>query len=308
MNSAPWKPAEIVGLKEAGDECKTLKDWDRAAKKFPGRTPTALRIKYAAIKNAVPASAYPSYSSPLEFEGDALILPDTEFPFHHAGWINRCVSLALSWGISHLVIAGDAVHMDSLSAWEPSWAADDDVDGEVANLPKEMKSARDAIEPLLGAFDTVDLILGNHEGRFLRALDSVLTPGMLMRFLGINKVRSAPYYHMRVVSAGVPYLVEHPRTTARGAPGVLADKYQAHVLMAHSHKVGMTPSRSGRWQGWHIGCCVDEDKLAYASQRHNAGDPHKLGAAIVRNGYLYPLFDGWTDFEWLTGIPYTPKG
>ena len=299
----PWTETELEALRSMGPGAKTLQHWKSLEKVFHKRSGNALRIKYGELVKAkpIPQSVYPSYDSPLEWEGDALILPDPEFPFHNADWVNRCVSLAQAWGITHLVIAGDMVHMDSLSGWEPSWAADDAMDNEVANLPKELEQARRAIVPLIEAFSGVDLILGNHEGRMLRALDSVLSPGMLLRFLGVDRIRSAPYYHMTVLSNGVPYLIEHPRTTAIGAPGVLADKYQKHVLMAHSHKVGMTTSRSGEWQGWHIGCCVDEAKLAYASQRHNGGHPHKLGAAIVRQGALYTLFDGWTDFEWLKG-------
>ena len=301
MNNRQWEGDELLKLRELGGNCKTPEDWRNLTQYLPGRSGNALRQKYGELikSPAIPQSSYPSYNSPLEWEGDALVLPDPEFPFHNADWVNKCVALAQAWSIGHLVIAGDMVHMDSLSGWEPSWADDDDTEGEVANLPKELEQARRAIVPLLEAFSSVDLILGNHEGRMLRALDSVLTPGMLLRFIGVERIRSAPYYHMTVLSNAVPYLIEHPRTTALGAPGVLADKFQKHVLMAHSHKVGMTTSRSGEWQGWHIGCCVDEAKLAYASQRHNGGHPHKLGAAIVREGALYPLFDGWTDFEWM---------
>lgn len=260
------------------------------------------RRKELDVRRPVPPSIYPAYDKPLLWKGDALVLPDPEFPFHHAEWIDRCSDLALSWGINHLVLAGDLFHMSALSGWEPNWEDEDQDDGS-PNFSKEMKTAAVAIEHLLQSFTTADLILGNHEGRLLTALDTVVSPGLLLRLIGAElKVRAAPYYYMSIWSGEEPYLIEHPRTASRAAPSVLADKYQMHVLMAHSHKIGMQPSRSGRWQGWHIGCCVDERRLAYASQRHNAGDPHALGAAIVRNGQVYPLFEGRVDWKFLRGL------
>jgi len=303
MARKPWTKVEIAKVKQLHGEGKNPAE---IARVLPGRNRdqvagqiTRLRHDGKVEWKPVPKSPYPSYDKPLVWEGDALILPDPEFPFHHDEWINKIVGLARAWGITHLVVAGDMVHLESLSSWEPSWTEDNQEELEAANLPREIRHAAAGIEALLSNFQTIDLILGNHEGRFLRALDNVLSPGLLLKFLGISKIRSAPYYFMTVVSNGEPFQIEHPKTTARGAPGVLADRFQAHILMAHSHKIGMTPSRSGEWQGWHIGCCVDERKLAYAAQRHSAGDPHKLGAAIVRNGYVYPLFEGWTDWEWM---------
>ena len=247
-------------------------------------------------------SIYPRYTEPLVYEGDALILPDLEAPFHHAGFVNRCLSLANAWKIPHCVVAGDALHFASLSAWEPAWSLDqlDELAG--PNLGMELRIASKTLQALAEQFDSVDLILGNHEGRLIRVLGAVFQPDWMLRLLGLDgKWRVSPFYFSKVLSAGVPYLIEHPKTTAIGAPGVLADKFQAHILMAHSHKVGMTTSRSGRWQGWHIGCCVDEERLPYSAQRHNGGHPHKLGAAIISNGVVYPLFDGWVDWAFLEG-------
>ena len=47
-------------------------------------------------------------ADPLEAKGDMLILPDPHCPFHDAAWINRCVDLALKWGIRLAGILGIA--------------------------------------------------------------------------------------------------------------------------------------------------------------------------------------------------------
>lgn len=246
-------------------------------------------------------SQYPVYNEPLVYEGDCLVLPDPEFPFQHSAFINRCVALAKAWDIKHLVIPGDMLHVNSLSAWEPPWGS-----GSLAgpNLSLELKYAREQINALADEFDTVDLALGNHEGRIIRTLGSVLDPNDLLRWLSVDmgKWRTAPYYFQYVISRGEKYLIEHPKNSAKYSAEKLADKYQCHIVMAHSHRVSMLTSKSGDYQAWQIGACVDERRLPYASQRHNTGDPHNLGAAIIRDGYLWVLTDKWTDWDALEAL------
>ena len=307
MSRKPWGPEEIPRLEALVGAGLSRNEIARRM----GRTPGSIAGKVAELGGSkklktgvLRDSPYPRYDRPLVWEGDALVLPDPEFPFHHARWINQCVELAAAWGITHLNIAGDMLHLNSLAAFEPPWSEEDLAEYASSNFALEIRVARKQIKELVDAFDSVDLIMGNHEGRMLRALESVFSPEMLLRLLSIDtgKIRTAPYYYSTIISNGEPFLIEHPKNTSKYSPGYLADKYQSHVLMAHSHKVGMAPSKSGRWYGWHIGCCVDENRLAYAAQRHNAGDPHKLGAAIIRNGVAYVLYDGWVDWDFLKSL------
>lgn len=46
---------------------------------------------------------------------------------------------------------------------------------------------------------------------------------------------------------------------------------------------------SGKFYAVHMGHCVDETRLPYAAQRHTIGDAHKLGAVIVRDGFMWLL-------------------
>src|SRR3990167_1223061 len=87
----------------------------------------AIRKKLLHIKSSpVSPSTYPVYDTPLEMVGDAVIMTDIEFPFHHAEFINRVLDLANSWGIRNLILGGDVLHFDSLSGWEPSWSDTND--------------------------------------------------------------------------------------------------------------------------------------------------------------------------------------
>src|SRR3989337_486834 len=45
-------------------------------------------------------SPFPKYDQPLVMEGDALVLPDVEAPFHNADFLNRAIDLADAWKIT----------------------------------------------------------------------------------------------------------------------------------------------------------------------------------------------------------------
>lgn len=145
----------------------------------------------------VPESPYPRYDDPPEIEGDALIIPDAEIPFHHAEFLNRVLDLADKWQIKKLIWAGDAVHFDSLSGWEPNWTvkgnsgltetdekrlldialtlpknyqqkmvdAITDIGGfvEERGFSGEMLYARKTLAAVNECFDDITWLLGNHE-------------------------------------------------------------------------------------------------------------------------------------------------
>jgi len=280
----------------------------------------------------IPQSPYPVYNEPPVVHGDALILPDCEIPFHHADFINRVLEVAQAWGIKQMIAAGDLLHFDSLSGWEPSWTKqpngglterDEEVLMDIAMaLPKkyqpillnaivdigtheanmgfdnEMFYARKTLGSFDQLFDNYTWVLGNHEGRWLRALNSPTTPTELLNLMRLDegKWSISPYYYCILESYGQVYRIEHPKSAAKYTAEKLASKFQCHVLMGHSHLLRSDYDVSGRYHACHIGHCVDEERLAYAAQRSSTRDAHLLGAAIVRDGYLW-ILDEKVDWE-----------
>lgn len=293
----------------------------------------AARSKYREIKgmcvNPVSESPYPSYDKPLVMEGDAIVLPDVEMPYHNADFINRCLDLADAWKIDQAILAGDVLHFNSISHWEANWkaetnsgiseSAEKDLLG--LDLPEsvraqlidviqkydnpseddvgaEIKAAKDNLLRLGQQFERVDYVIGNHDGRFLSALNSPMFGTDLLQFIGIQdpKWKIAPFYYSWLKTSGGDYRIVHPKGAGKATAYNLASKYQCHILMAHSHQWNMLRDRSGRFYAIQMGCCVDEMRLAYAAQRDTANDAHVLGAVIVRGGYPY-LLDVNTPFE-----------
>ena len=280
----------------------------------------------------IPESPYPRYNEPPVVEGDALILPDCEIPFHHAEFINRCLDLADAWGIRQMIAAGDLLHFDSLSGWQPNWAqppnggitekTERELMDFAMTLPKthqaklmekiveiggtnesggfsgEMHHARKVLKALDDCFDSFVWVLGNHEGRLLRTIESPVQPSELLNLMKLDegKWKIAPYYFAYLDSSGERYRIEHPKSAAKYAAEKLASKYMCHILMAHSHALRKDFDISGRFHACQIGHAVDEERLAYCAQRSIVRDAHKLGAAIVRGGYLW-ILDEHVDWE-----------
>lgn len=269
-------------------------------------------------------SPYPKYDKPLEQTGDCLILPDPEFPYHNADFINRCIDLALSWKITKCNIAGDAMHFNSISKFEANWRPDssgdlsDKAHKELMNfLPKLPKNLQDEylntlerLEPthdddiggevqiakraflnLSSAFDEIVYVIGNHDGRLLSALNSPMFADQLKQFtVGDNpKFLIAPYYFSILHTENGDYTIEHPvGSSAKTAVNISIQKH-CHVLMGHSHRYSRLRDPSDKFWCIQMGMCVDENRLAYASQRTRGAEKHSLGATIVRDGFPYDL-------------------
>jgi len=324
---------EIIGLKDSG------LSFSEISEKLNRPTGTIKTFYYsergriAERKLRLKESPYPAFTKPLVMEGNAVIFPDLEIPFHHADFVNRVLDICDSWGIKKAILAGDVVHFNSMSGWNPSWASessggiDPDVMDElldaVRQLPKsekknelvdkladigekqevdgfqqEMRHARKTIKIIEQLFDEIHHPLGNHEGRYLSKMENPLVSNEIKTILEItsDKWKIQPYYFSYLNSKGEIFRIEHPKGTAKTTAYKLASKFQAHILMGHDHWINQGFDISGNFYAWHIGHCVDEDLLPYAAQRSTSRDKHKLGAVIVRDGFPY-LFAEKTDWK-----------
>ena len=256
-----------------------------------GRTNNAVRFKIQDIGDTVqiPASDYKIYDEPLIMQGDALVIPDLEAPFHHAEFIQKIVRLSNAWGVRNLILAGDIIHLASLSAWGANWIA---AKGEKrSDYSEEVYSAQQVMQALTCAFDEIHYVIGNHDDRYLRRMSVAMEAAELLTLLKVDrdKWKIAPYYYSFLESAGETYRIEHPKVSGMNAARTLAAKFHAHILMGHSHRWAVEWDISGNFWAIQMGHCVDERRLMYAAQRSTGAPMHKLGAVIVRDGYPYVL-------------------
>jgi hypothetical protein len=278
-------------------------------------------------KNYVKESPFVRYDDPPRLEGDWLVLPCVEAPFHDFDFLNRVLDLANVWGIKNLILAGDFLHNETLTGFDANFATDDKglSDNNEKNLmdfiqglpskyqeegmnvlmemsdeekqitySEEMQEARILLKTLDSVFDKVQWVLGNHEGRILRTLQQTIDPIEILRSMGVDNERwsIAPYYYCHLTSGGKEFRIEHPKPFSANTAVKLASMHLCNILMAHSHVVNQQYDISGRFYAWHMGMCADEKLFAYEAQRsRQVSNPHKHGAVIVRDGFPYMLTD-----------------
>jgi hypothetical protein len=279
-----------------------------------------LRMAGKVAASSVPQSSYPLWTDPLKSEGDAVILTDVEAPYQHSEFINRVLDLADVWNIGTLHLAGDLLHYNNLSAWGSEWTQDkNDMLDTFMEIIEQMVASkkRDAAIQLLEqkgmtnegglsgelgearrvfrsfhSFKEVYVAIGNHDDRYIRALNQALSPTELLHQLDRHndeRWKIAPYYFTVIDTDKGQYRVEHPRGAGKNMAIDLAVQYHCHIVMGHSHRWAVNRDPSGKYWAIQTGHCVDERRLAYVMQRSAKRDAHVLGATIIRGGYPFVL-------------------
>jgi len=227
----------------------------------------------------IPTASTPRFDTPLAIEGDALIWADVHGPFHDAEWMNRTADLALRWGITNLVIAGDLADFNAFSVYGRQVGIDAET---------ELETLAEIVDAACGSF-TVWYVAGNHDVRPLRTLAHAgLSVTSIMRmFTGDKGCHLSDYHWCDLASGGRRFRIEHPQNASvlpTRVAQALATKYRCSVIAGHGHLWGMTHDASG--QDWAIdsGICADPLRIGYAQQTHNTRPAMCQGAVIVRDG------------------------
>jgi hypothetical protein len=315
MRNHKWTEDEIKKGLAMLDSGKNMKEVAKAL----NRGYNSANLKLHRTKAYTPPSTMPVWNSPLESTGDAVIMSDVEAPFQHSEFINKVLDLAYTWDIKDLHLAGDLLHNDSLSAWGSEWteAQEDTKETLLKILEKldkknrsesvklleekgllndttysgEMKASR-AVFKSFDLFEHVYVELGNHDDRFLRALDQAMAPSELLHQLDKHhdpRWKIAPYYYAILHTEKGDFRITHPRGAGRTTAQDLAVQFHQHVIMGHSHRWNIARDPSADYWAIQTGCCVDERRLPYVMQRDAKRDAHMNGATIVRGGYPFVL-------------------
>jgi hypothetical protein len=247
-------------------------------------------------------SEYRRYDDPpLLKTADLLVMADIEAPLHDAEWCSDVVALAKHWNIKQFLSAGDLLHFKALSGFFKRFLMEDEP---VVEVTDEIDAAGDFIGVLLGIFDEVHCILGNHENRLTRSLGVNVRTRILQYLLGYKdeeRLKIYPYYFAKIETGvslndmGDKWYISHPSSTSVIPTRVtarIADIEQGHYVAAHGHDWGQTTSAAGYYAAA-VGICSDPFRLDYAATRHNTRPKMQQGALIIRNGYpilLHPEY------------------
>jgi len=217
--------------------------------------------------------------APPVMQGDALLLFDIHSPCHDARWINRCVDLALRWGVRQCGIGGDLVDFTAFSIFAKSDAYD---------VQEEIVQTEAILKALECAFDSIVYSAGNHDVRLSRLTGWMLPVETAVRlFIRSGRTTFTRSYWFTLISGGEEFYIEHPANTSVNqtiVPAKLAAKYRKHVIAGHGHLWGMGRDVSGQYWAIDAGVCADPDRIEYYQMRHSTRPAMQQGAVIVRDG------------------------
>lgn len=249
----------------------------------------------------VAKSSRPVFDDPPTIEGDALILFDCHVPFHDSVWINRCIGLALHWGIKKLVLGGDILDMDALCAFAPYFKE------KQVDLGEEVQEAEEFFNALK-CFEEILWFAGGHERRFLRRLMSALGMERLAKMIiTLEQLRASSYHHCFVVSGRKKIAIVHPKNLSRipaRVPTFLCRKFRLSVAGGHDHVWGITQDESGKDWTCSVGVSADPNRLSYVRLETNTRPEVTQGALIIRDGFPWLLHPRFTDFRALRSVKW----
>lgn len=225
--------------------------------------------------------------TPLELEGDAVIISDVQAPTVNIDIANRVIPAAQYFEVQKkLVILGDFINAD----WRSSYPT-------LTSLPSgryEIETAQALIKEWLTWFEEIYWFPGNHEDRWLKDNAGHLDMVHLKRLLGPveSKIITSNLDHCWLntkmgkwfLCHGTSYSVDQLKYA-----NDMAQKYQAHVLIGHQHHLAMGWDRFKRYIIIDNGGLFEPDKMAYVKMRANKRPNMMQGFTIIKDGYPHLL-------------------
>lgn len=242
----------------------------------------------------------PRWTDCFRLTGDALIVGDWHIPT--TAW--ELVTLVARFGERHLprgrrqlVIAGDLVNMDAVSAYDHIVTP--------VPLAHELAAAAGCLEHMARVFDDIWYIMGNHEYRLAKCVGEELADtafGALIRGGLDGKLRVSVQSFAELCSGGHRWRITHQRGYSRNKGVVasqLAAKHACNVASFHQHHLAQGRDTFNRWTWVDGGGLFDAERMAYVSLADSTAPVMANGFVFVRNGtaHLLSPFPSLTDWS-----------
>lgn len=232
---------------------------------------------------------------PMRFSGNIAITADWHIPLYDAEYANEFIRTARERGHKDLIVAGDFFNFDALSAYEPKQHS--------AGLEGEIVEALAVMRVLLGTFDNIYYLWGNHDVRLHRALGFALQFQNAMKMVfgnlgeeALARIKFTNLDHMWIdVEGSDSWYICHPANYSRiplSTARVMSAKYNANVITAHSHHCAVGYGTDGKRVVAEIGGLFDRSKTGYL-QRSTTFPTWQQGYAFLEDGKLVVDSPGW---------------
>lgn len=223
---------------------------------------------------------------------DSLVFSDCHFPHHYRDMLAWGLKVAKVRGIKRLILAGDTFDFDCFSSFlkvkseDPATNFDTVAEFFAAALPQ---------------FETICVIMGNHDERILRRLELKMGISLLMsrihdllpakqRISFAKRVLYTDRFYMTMYGTpdGVSWRISHPDNYRKLRLSVSIEgamKYNCHFLSAHQHHLGVTVSTYGHKWAVDGGCGIDPVAAEYIQRRDKMSADWSPGFITLEHGH-----------------------
>jgi len=188
-----------------------------------------------------------------------LVCSDFHLPYIHIEFTAWMMAVAKKQKIKNCLIAGDFFDQNMYSFF---------LSEDTGKWDDEKRSAKQLLKHMLRQFDSITMLLGNHDARILRRLDYLIKYADVMAMVSRDKRIRVSGYAKATVNG--KWLVVHPKCYSRIAPQKerrLAEKHHLNLIGTHGHLTAAAFDISGQYWTAQIGGNVDYDKVEYVSQQ-----------------------------------------
>jgi hypothetical protein len=243
----------------------------------------------------VPVSVEADRDVFLELSGDYALFSDLHIPYHSAKVLEAGMAAAYKAGIKHCLLIGDTFdggqfHPKRGQNQHHSRRFQDDVE-----LAEKIYGV------LLECFDSMTVVMGNHDGWFANHMRGQIEPDWAFdRFFSkFPKVKHSSMEQCRIESGGKVIRALHGSNYSAANPlGIaqrLSAKFEEAVVMGHQHHACNGWSLSGKHQCVCLGGSYDRRKMAYLHHSPRTNPCPTPGFALLQNGYM-TVYDDQTQY------------
>jgi predicted phosphodiesterase len=230
-----------------------------------------------------PKSAIDNREITIDGKSRGLVLSDIHIPLTDYKALHDIIDEAIAINATDwCVIAGDFFHMDSLSRFEDKQ--------EDADLQREIAAAKRTLTKLKTVFKRTVFTRGNHDEKFVHAINGKMTFAASMRLLLADdclEVTGRDY--VLIDSPEGLWRACHTRSYSRSqltVPAKLAERHRCHVIGGHRHHAAIGHSGSGYW-AVENGCFGDYELTLYLHTFTNDFPLWQLGGTFLIDGVPY---------------------
>jgi hypothetical protein len=233
---------------------------------------------------------------------DILVMGDLHVPQHNKQMLKRAIYVTRRYfpNVSRLCLIGDTWDWTSLSKHPKDQPSED--------LDESLELGGEMIRHIADYFDSVWMTNGNHDARLGLKLDAPFT---LKRVVAAALAENWPKAKLHVSNLDYVYADNEDKDPSRNwilghpshysgmggkTPSEIADTECRNVATGHNHRVGLQPSKSGKFVGVDCGHMTDPDLHYYVLRRLTKFARWTGGFLVLSQGYPHLYTEQWTDW------------